>query len=319
MYRNKSVSLVIPCRNEEKLIIPTLQEVPEFVDKIFVIDDKSTDKTAELVKNYRDTRVKLILHEKNAGPGAAIITGYKKAKDENFDIVAVCGGDNQMPLDQLKDLLDPLIYGTADYTKGNRFMEGGEKLSDMPVTRVIGNTIISLLTKIASGYYKIFDVVDGFTAINKKALAAVDWDKAWKKYGYPMDFLVRLNIHRLSVMDIPRRAIYLEGVRQSQIKGLSYALRVSPMLLKNFFYRLYKRYLLGDFHPLIFMYVLGGFLMFCGFIVGLYILIMKINGQLPTGATAILSALLIIFGGQLFLFGMLFDMMESEKYQISVK
>ncbi len=309
MYRNKSVSLVIPCRNEEKLIIPTLQGVPEFVDKIFVIDDKSTDKTAELVKNYQDIRVKLILHEKNIGPGAAIITGYKKSKEENFDIVAVCGGDNQMPLEQLKDLLDPLIDGTADYTKGNRFMEGGEKLSDMPITRVIGNTIISLLTKIASGYYKIFDVVDGFTAINKKALSAIDWDKAWKKYGYPMDFLVRLNIHRFRVMDISRRAIYLEGVRQSQIKGLSYALRVSPMLLKNFFYRLHKRYLLGDFHPLIFMYVLGMILMFCGIAVGIYIIICKFGGELPTGATAILSALLLIFGGQLFLFGMLFDMM----------
>jgi len=319
MYRNKSVSLVIPCRNEEKLIIPTLQGVPEFVDKIYVIDDKSTDKTVELVKNYQDIRVQIILHEKNIGPGAAIITGYKKANDGNFDIVAVCGGDNQMPLDQLKNLLDPIIDGTADYTKGNRFMEGGEKLSDMPITRVIGNTIISLLTKIASGYYKIFDVVDGFTAINKKALATIDWDKAWKKYGYPMDFLVRLNINHFRVMDIPRRAIYLEGVRQSQIKGLSYALRVSPMLLKNFFYRLYKRYLLGDFHPLIFMYILGAFLMFCGLIVGLYILIMKINGQLPTGATAILSALLLIFGGQMFLFGMLFDMMESEKYQLSIK
>jgi len=313
MYRENKIALVIPARNEEKLIIPTLQGVPEFVDRIYVIDDKSTDKTVELVKNYHDRRVKLILHEKNIGPGAAIITGYKKAKDENFDIVAVCGGDNQMPLDQLKDLLDPIVDGKADYTKGNRFMEGGEKLSDMPITRVIGNTIISLLTKIASGYYKIFDVVDGFTAINKKALHTIDWDKAWKRYGYPMDFLVRLSIHRFRVMDIPRRAIYLEGVRQSQIKGLSYALRVSPMLLKNFFYRLHKRYLIGDFHPLIFMYIFGLILMFFGFIVGLYIVIGKLAGQLPTGATAILSALLLIFGGQLFLFGMLFDMLEGEK------
>ncbi len=312
MYRNKSVSLVIPCRNEERLIIPTLQGVPEFVDKIYVIDDESTDKTVELVKNYQDIRVKLILHEKNIGPGAAIITGYQKAKEENFDIVAVCGGDNQMPLEQLKDLLDPIVDGTADYTKGNRFMEGGEKLSDMPITRVIGNTIISLHTKIASGYYKIFDVVDGFTAINKKALTTIDWDKAWKKYGYPMDFLVRLNIHRFRVMDIPRRAIYLEGVRQSQIKGLSYALRVSPMLLKNFFYRLYKRYLLGDFHPLIFMYIVGMKLILIGLLIGIYIIITKIQGTNLTGATAVLSALLLIFGGQLFLFGMLFDMMESK-------
>ncbi|MEW6556606.1 MAG: glycosyltransferase family 2 protein [Elusimicrobiota bacterium] len=312
MYKEYKIALVIPARNEEKLILPTLQSVPDYIDKIYVINDGSTDKTSELVKKYHDKRVELFEHEKNIGPGAAIITGYKKAIEENFDIVAVCGGDNQMPLDQIKNLLDPLIDGTADYTKGNRFLESGEKLSDMPITRVIGNTIISLLTKIASGYYKIFDVVDGFTAISKKALHTIDWDKAWKKYGYPMDFLVRLNVHKFRVMDVSRRAIYLEGVRQSQIKGLPYALRVSPMLLRNFFYRLYKRYLIGDFHPLIFMYITGMVLLFMGLLTGSYIIIAKIQGAVLTGATAVLTALLLITGGQLFLFGMLFDMLESK-------
>ncbi|MFA5778938.1 MAG: glycosyltransferase family 2 protein [Elusimicrobiota bacterium] len=313
MHRDKKIALVIPARNEEKLILQTLNNIPEYVDGIFVINDGSTDSTGKLVENYSNKKVKLLTHKKCLGPGAAIITGYKKSIEENFDIVVVCGGDNQMPLDQMTDLINPIIEGKADYTKGNRFMEGGERLSDMPLTRIFGNTIISLLTKIASGYYEIFDVVDGFTAINKKALTAINWDKAWKKYGYPMDFLVRLNIHRCVAIDIPRRAIYLSGVRQSQIKGFSYALRVSPMLLKNFFYRLYKRYLIGDFHPLIFMYVSGLILMCSGFSVGLYIIIVKVNGQMPTGATAILSALLMIFGGQSFLFGMLFDMMEGKR------
>lgn len=313
MYREKKVAYVIPARNEEKLILDTLKAIPAFVDTVYVVDDASTDKTAETVLGYSDKRVKLLRHEVNQGPGAAIITGYKKARDENFDIAVVCGGDNQMPLDQTTNLIDPILDGKADYTKGNRFMEGGEKLKDMPVTRVIGNTIISLLTKIASGYYKIFDVVDGFTAINKKALHAVDWDRAWKKYGYPMDFLVRMNVYKFKVLDIPRRTIYLPGVRQSQIKGLNYALRVSPMLLKNYFYRLYKRYMIGDFHPLIFMYFAGIFLLSMGLLVGLYIVTAKLHGSNPTGATAILSALCIISGGQFFMFGMLFDMMESEK------
>ncbi|MFH1368203.1 MAG: glycosyltransferase family 2 protein [Elusimicrobiota bacterium] len=313
MYREKKIAFVIPARNEERLIIPTLEGIPDFVDAVFVVDDASTDKTTELVGNYPDKRVKLLKHETNLGPGAAIITGYKKAREDKFDVVVVCGGDNQMPLDQTKDLIDPIIDRKADYTKGNRFMEGGQKLKDMPATRVVGNTIISLLTKIASGYYKIFDVVDGFTAISKKALNTVDWDKAWKKYGYPMDFLVRMNVNRFKVLDIPRRTIYLPGVRQSQIKGLSYALRVSPMLLRNFFYRLHRRYILGDFHPLIFMYIAGMLLLLLGLSVGLFIIAVKLKGLNPTGATAILSALFIISGGQLFLFGMLFDMMESGK------
>jgi len=313
MYRENKIGLVIPARNEEKLIIPTLANVPEYVDKIYVIDDKSTDNTQKLVYAYaqKNKKVELIIHPENLGPGAAIITGYKRSFQDNCDVVAVCGGDNQMPLEQMKELLDPIIDGKADYTKGNRFMEGSERLSDMPLTRVIGNTIISLLTKIASGYYKVFDVVDGFTAISKKAIKTVRWEKAWKGYGYPMDFLVQLNIYRFGVLDIPRRAIYLPGVRQSQIKGLSYALKVSPMLLRNFFYRLYKRYFIGDFHPLIFMYFSGIILMLAGLILGIDLILTKMQGYSPTGATAILCALFVIFGGQLFLFGMLFDMMEG--------
>jgi glycosyltransferase involved in cell wall biosynthesis len=316
MYRGKSVAFVIPARNEERLITDTLNGIPDFVDKVYVTDDGSTDGTAAKISAHPSKKVVLLKHGTTQGPGAAIITGYKAAIEGNFDIAVVCGADNQMPLEQTTDLLDPLVDGKADYAKGNRFMEGGAKLQDMPLKRVIGNTIISLLTKFASGYYKLFDVVDGFTAINKKALRAIDWDKAWKKYGYPMDFLVRLNVHKFKVIDIPRRTIYLPGERQSQIKGLSYAFRVSPMLLRNFFYRLYKRYLIGDFHPLIFMYFTGMLFLGIGFVVGLYIIAAKLNGDIPTGATAIFSALFIISGGQLFMFGMLFDMMEEKNENI---
>jgi len=314
MYRDNKIGLVIPARNEEKLIIPTLEGVPGYVDAIYVVDDKSTDGTGKIVTDYSagKKKVKLLSHSENLGPGAAIITGYHESVHDNCDVVVVCGGDNQMPLEQMTKLIDPIIDGKADYTKGNRFMEGSERLSDMPLTRVIGNTIISLLTKIASGYYKIFDVVDGFTAISKKAIQTVHWEKAWKGYGYPMDFLVQMNIYRFRVMDIPRRAIYLAGVRQSQIKGLSYAFKVSPMLLRNFFYRMYKRYFIGDFHPLIFMYFSGMILMIAGFIIGIDIVLTKLSGLSPTGATAILCALFLIFGGQLLLFGMLFDMMEGQ-------
>ncbi len=313
MYRDKKIALVIPCRNEEKLIVDTLNGVPELVDKVYVVDDGSTDRTRGAVAAYPQKRVELVSHLVNQGPGAAIISGYRKALADNYDVVAVCGGDNQMPLEQLPALLDPVIDGKADYAKGNRFMAGGEKLSDMPPTRVFGNTIISFLTKIASGYFNIFDVVDGFTAVSRRALAAVDWDKAWKGYGYPMDFLVQMAFCGFKVVDVPRRTIYLPGVRQSQIKGVRYAMKVSPMLLRNFFRRLMKRYLIGDFHPLIIMYFTGIGLIALGLLVGLYIVAAKLHGEPPTGATAILCALFLISGGQMFLFGMLFDMLEGKK------
>ncbi len=217
-----------------------------------------------------------------------------------------------MPLEQVEDFLDPLIDGRADYTKGNRFLMPNEGLEDMPRTRFFGNGIISILTKIASGYYKIFDVVDGYTAITKRAIDLIDWDKAWKGYGYPMDFLVRLNAYGFKVKDVPRRAIYLEGERQSQIKGLPYALRVAPMLVRDFFWRLYTRYLVRDFHPLFFFYLFGLVLFPLGVLLGLYLIYQQWIGVGVSGPRAVLCALMLIMGIQFMLFAILYDMQESE-------
>jgi glycosyltransferase involved in cell wall biosynthesis len=313
-YRDHSVALVIPARNEQRLIVPTLESVPDIVDAVYVVDDGSTDQTAGVVLQRAgvDPRVHLLRHEVNTGPGAAIITGYRQAAADGYDLVVVVGGDNQMPMDEMGRFLDPLVEGQADYTKGNRFMAEGNAFDDMPKIRLIGNTVISLLTKISSGYYKIFDVVDGYTAITRDAIEAINWNQAWKKYGYPMDFLARLNAYGFTVMDMPRTAVYLPGERQSQIKGMSYALKVSPMLVRNFFWRLGKQYLFSDFHPLLFLYV-GGFITLpLGVIMGFWLVGQKIVGAGMTGPTAMLAALLMLVGIQSLFFAMLFDMMESQ-------
>lgn len=318
MYAGKHVTLVIPAYNEERLIRPTLEHVPEYVDRIIVVDDASTDGMPDVVRDCaaRDARVQLIRHDANRGPGAGIITGYKQVLADGGDIAVVCGGDNQMPLEQIPRLLDPLITDRADYTKGNRFMDRGGAMAmippQMPKTRLFGNMLITLLTKIASGYFKVADVVDGFTAINREALERVDWDKAWTGYGYPMDFLIRLNAYGLRALDVPRRAIYLPGERQSQIKGMRYALKVSPMLVHGFFWRLSSRYLLWDFHPLVFFYLFGMWLLPSGLILGLILVGQQIAGVGVSGPRAILAALLIITGLQFLLFAMLFDMQEGD-------
>ena len=317
MYRDKRIALVIPAHNEERLVLPTLDGVPAFVDRVYVVDDASTDRTAELVRERatREGRVQLLQHPENRGPGAAIISGYKQARGERFDLVAVVGGDNQMPLDQMPDFLDPLIDGAADYTKGNRFMHRQYAMAKipgiMPKTRLVGNAIISSLTKIASGYYKIVDVVDGYTAITAEALAVIDWDQAWQGYGYPMDFLIRLNAYGFRVKDIPRRAVYLPGERQSQIKGLRYALRVSPMLVRGFLWRLWNKYILWDFHPLVFFYLAGIVLFPLGILMGVWLVFQQVIGVGVSGPRAILDALLLIMGTQFLLFAMMFDMQES--------
>jgi len=315
MYKDKRISLVIPAYREERLIRPTLENVPSLIDKIFVVDDKSPDNQNEVILDCakKDPRIVLLKHEKNQGPGGAIITGYLKSLEEDFDIAVVVGGDYQMPLEQVTDFLDPLINGEADYTKGNRFLIEGNVFEEMPKIRQFGNAIISLITKIASGYYRIYDVVDGYTAITKHAMRMIDWKKAWKRYGYPMDFLIRLNAYGLRVKDIPRRAIYLKGERQSQIKGFSYALKVSPMLIRGFFWRLFKRYLLRDFHPLLIFYLSGIIFFPLGIIWGVILLSKQFTGFGVSGPQATLSALMLIVGFFSISFAMFMDMLNEPK------
>ncbi|MCB4790806.1 MAG: glycosyltransferase family 2 protein [Elusimicrobia bacterium] len=316
MYKNKKIGLVIPARNEQKLIKPTLERVPkDIIDKVYVINDGSTDDTSESVNEItnKDKRIILLVNDKNIGPGGAIIRGYKEAVKDGMEIVVVIGGDNQMPIEEVRSFLDPIIDEGYDYTKGNRFLVEENVFEDMPLIRQFGNSVISLLTKVASGYYKIFDFVEGYTAITKRAIDTINWNKAWPKYGYPMDFLIRLNCYGFRVKDIPRKAIYLPGERQSQIKGFTYALKVSPMLLRGFIWRLTKKYIFRDFHPLIFCYF-GGFLFTAsGLLWGLHLINKQVVGLGVSGPQAMLCALLIIVGLQSLLFGMLFDMMESDR------
>ena len=314
MYGGKSISLVIPAHNEERLIGPTLEGVPETIDRVYVVDDASQDSTCEVVQRYaeRDSRVVLLRHEVNKGVGAAIITGYLQSSADGLDIAVVVGGDNQMPLEVVDDLIDPVAKGEVDYAKGNRFLMPQVGLDGMPWTRFLGNALISISTKMASGFYKIYDVVDGYTAISKRAIDMIDWGKAWKGYGYPMDFLVRLNAYGLRVKDVPRRAIYLEGERQSQIKGVDYALRVTPMLVRGFFWRLLSKYLVRDFHPLFFFYLFGLILLPVGVIYGGFLIFQQFTGEGVTGPRSVVCALMIIMGIQFLLFAMLYDMQESE-------
>lgn len=318
MYRNQKIALVIPAYNEARLIRPTLANVPPVIDKIYVVDDKSPDDQDEVILEcaQKDPRITLLKHEINQGPGGAIITGYLQAAADRYDLVVVVGGDHQMRLEEVNHFLDPLIDGKADYAKGNRFLLSKleDTLGKMPLMRLIGNSLITALTKIASGYYKTMDVVDGYTVITRRAIELIDWKYAWKRYGYPMDFLIRINAYGLKIVDIPRTAVYLPGERQSQIKGLSYTLRVAPMLLKGFLWRLRFKYIYRDFHPLVFFYYLSFILLPVGLIHGVLLLWRQyISHAGVSGPQAILCALFLLMGFQSLLFAMLFDMQEGHE------
>ena len=309
--------MVIHAYRESKLIRDTLNSVPELIDRVYVVDDASPDRQNDTILELAagDPRIHLLRHTVNQGPGAAIVTGYLQSSRDKYDICVVVGGDNQMLLSEVTSFLDPIIDGKAEYTKGNRFLLSRveDTIEKMPRIRFWGNWLITALTKIASGYYKTMDVVDGYTAISKTAIDRVDWGRAWKQYGYPMDFLIRLNAYGFRVCDVPRTAIYLPGERQSQIKGLSYALKVSPMLLRNFFWRLKFKYLYIDFHPLVFFYFLAFLLLPLGGLMGLWLVADKIitGGENITASRAVFDALILVSGLQCLLFAMLFDMEEG--------
>jgi glycosyltransferase involved in cell wall biosynthesis len=310
MYREHKIAVVIPCYNEEKLIGKTLSTMPKYVDKIIVVDDASKDNTYDIAKKFFKilrSKLTIIRHRYNQGVGGAIVTGYKKALSENANVVAVMAGDAQMPPEHLPKLLDPIIEDRADYTKGNRLFS--RELGKMPQRRRRGNAMLTLLTKIASGYWDIIDPQNGYTAISKNVLKTIDLDKIHKRYGYCNDILVKLNIYNFRVMDVVMPPVY--GEEKSGIKVRSYTFKMSWLLTKDFFHRISKKYGGLRFHPLILFYFLGLILFLVGFILGLDILFIRFMGRFVTEGTMILTSLLLIIGIQLLLFALLFDMLSS--------
>ncbi|ABE52895.1 glycosyltransferase family 2 protein [Methanococcoides burtonii] len=176
------IGVVVPAYNEEKLIKNTVEGIPQYVDRIYVINDASTDNTAKVIETLNDPRVVVITHETNKGVGAALINGYKKALRENMDVVAVMAGDDQMNPDQLYKLIIPIIEGRADYTKGNRLMDIEYHIG-MSKWRKVGNAVLTILTKIGSGYWHIMDPQNGYTAISKDALIGIGLDDVYTYYG----------------------------------------------------------------------------------------------------------------------------------------
>jgi glycosyltransferase involved in cell wall biosynthesis len=211
MYNNKSIAAVIPCYNEETQIKRVIKTMPDYVDKMIVVDDCSRDNTVGVVEATMEKEPKVILinHEKNQGVGGAIATGYKWSRDNDIDVAVVMAGDGQMHPDDLPAILDPVVNNETDYSKGNRLFTG-EAYKKIPKIRYFGNSVLSLLTKIASGYWHIADSQTGYTAINKLALKTIDWDKMYKKYGQPNDLLVKLNVFNFRVRDVNINPVGLE-------------------------------------------------------------------------------------------------------------
>jgi glycosyltransferase involved in cell wall biosynthesis len=310
MLEGKRVAVVVPAYDEERLVAETLRGIPEFVDRVFVVDDDSRDGTTAAAAGVGDERVVVLRHERNAGVGATIATGYRRALEEEIDVTCVMAADNQMDPAELRALVEPVARSEVEYAKANRLVSG-EAWKVIPRTRYLGNAVLSLLTKIASGYWHVADSQAGYTALSLAALRRLDLDALYPRYGFPNDMLVHLNVQAARVRDVPSRPIYGVG-EQSGIKLRSVVPRISWLLFKGFWWRMGQKYVIRDFHPLVFFYVFGILMLSVGFLLGLLELVLRLAGNAITPASIVLVAVLLIAGLQMTLFAMWFDM-EANK------
>ena len=310
MLEGKRVGVVVPAHDEEKLIGTTLRGIPAFVDRIYVIDDGSRDATVDRARELGDPRVEIVTHDRNRGVGAAIVTGYQRAHEDGVDVACVMAADNQMDPADLELLALPVVRGELDYAKANRLVTG-EAWTLIPRTRYLGNAVLSMLTKVASGYWHVADSQSGYTALSKRMLDVLDLDRVYTGYGFPNDFLVHLNVWNARVRDFPSRPIYGVGER-SGIRYRRVVPRISWLLLKGFFWRLREKYVIRDFHPLVFFYAFGFLATLAGLVLGGIEIGYRIAGYDVSVGTVVLIALLLISGSQFTLFAMWFDM-ESNK------
>lgn len=316
MYTDRSVAVVVPAYNEELLIADTLSAIPPFVDKIYAVNDASRDRTQQIIEEVsrKDPRVIPLRHDRNRGVGAAIVTGYKQALDDGMQIVVVMAGDNQMDPQVIPLLLDPIVQNRADYTKGNRLLSPAYR-QGMSSWRFLGNTILTFMTKFSSGYWKLMDPQNGYTAISHRALERINLDRIYPRYGYCNDLLVKLNVFGFRVMDVEMPARY--GRETSKIRYGPYIWKVSWLLFRDFLYRLRMKYIVLSFHPVVVFYLFGFVLTLFGLGAGLYTVFYVLVQHGPLFIRGVLSLLIFALGMQFLSFALMFDIQENREISLA--
>jgi dolichol-phosphate mannosyltransferase len=308
-----NLAVIIPAYNVGDKIESVLEDLPDYLCHIIVVDDASPDNTPELVQAYaeRDRRIVLIRHEHNQGVGGAMVTGFSKALELGAQVLVKIDGDHQMDPAHIPALVTPLLEGKADYAKGNRFRDF-ESLRHMPLIRRIGNLGLSFLTKAATGYWNCFDPTNGFFAIRAEILAQLPFERIDRRYFFETSMLANLYLLDAFVLDVPVPARY-RGER-SNMSIWRVLVEFPAKLLATVLRRLLLRYFLFDF-SMVSVYLLTGIpLILFGLIFGSlkWIQYLELGVPAPTG-TVILPTLALILGIQILLSAIEIDMNAAPK------
>jgi glycosyltransferase involved in cell wall biosynthesis len=311
MYRGIKVAVVIPAYRAEATIATVVTSLPSWVDAVVVVDDASPDRTAEVVAGIADPRLTLLRRPRNGGVGAAMKTGFARVAESDADVVVKMDSDAQMDPQQLPSLLDPLVDGRCDYTKGNRFLHGSA-LAAMPALRFLGNLALTFLTKLASGYWHVFDPQNGYVACRLSALKRLPLDRIANDYFFENDMLVNLNIHEFRVLDVHMPARY-EG--ESSSMQIWRILVTFPLrLVSRFWRRILLRYVLRDFSPVALFLALGIPLFLWGVGFGAWGWYQSwLTEVVASTGTVMVSVLPLVLGFQLILHAILLDIQFCPK------
>ena len=298
--KTNTIAVVIPAYRVTAHILDVIAEIGKEVSQIFVVDDACPDGSGALVsEKCKDKRVVVLTHSENQGVGGAVITGYRAALEAGADIVVKVDGDGQMDPAMITYLVQPIVDGNADYTKGNRF-DSLVGLREMPGIRVLGNGVLSLMSKVSSGYWNVTDPTNGFTAIHRDVLKALPLDMISKRFFFESDMLFRLSILRAVVWDVPMEARY--GNEKSNLSVLKALFEFPGKHFVRFHKRLFYNYYLRDMSAASLELPLGAALGWFGFIFGITKFAESVQTQVAaTAGTVMLSAVPLILGFQLVL------------------